>query len=69
MEWFVLDYHMRKNLLIIMMRGMVPIEFTSAYVISMNLQSFVSVSIKIDFYLKLVINLKLISEMFLTYLY
>jgi len=68
MEWFVLDYRMQKNLLIIMMRGMVPIEFTSAYVISMNLQSFVSVSIKIDFYLKL-INLKLISEMFLTYLY
>ncbi|XP_018337039.1 PREDICTED: putative odorant receptor 85d [Trachymyrmex septentrionalis] len=42
MEWFVLDYRVQKDLSIIMMRSIVPIEFTSAYVISMNLQSFVS---------------------------
>ncbi|XP_071631660.1 putative odorant receptor 85d [Temnothorax longispinosus] len=42
MEWYALDYPVQKSLLIIMKRGMVPIEFTSAYVISVNLQSFVS---------------------------
>ncbi|XP_018052201.1 PREDICTED: uncharacterized protein LOC108689776 [Atta colombica] len=42
MEWFVLDYRAQKDLSIIMMRSIIPIEFTSAYVIPMNLQSFVS---------------------------
>ncbi|CAL1676395.1 unnamed protein product [Lasius platythorax] len=42
MEWLTLDHNMQKSLLIIMIRGMVPIEFNSAYVISMNLESFVS---------------------------
>ncbi|XP_011694238.1 PREDICTED: putative odorant receptor 85d [Wasmannia auropunctata] len=42
MEWFTLDYRVQKNLLIIMKRSIIPIEFTSAYIISMNLQSFVS---------------------------
>lgn len=50
MEWLTLDHNMQKSLLIIMIRGMVPIEFNSAYVISMNLESFVGVSIKIYFY-------------------
>ena len=49
MEWFVLDYRVQKDLSIIMMRSIVPIEFTSAYVIPMNLQSFVSVSINLYF--------------------
>lgn len=32
-----------------MKRGTIPIEFTSAYVIPVNLESFVNVSIKIYF--------------------
>jgi len=53
MEWFNLDNYTKKSLLIIMKRGMVPIELTSAYVISMNLDSFVSVGIKISHYIQL----------------
>ncbi|XP_072753279.1 odorant receptor Or1-like [Anoplolepis gracilipes] len=41
MEWLVLDHNVQKSLLIIMTRSIIPIEFTSAYVISMNLESFV----------------------------
>ncbi|XP_012228795.1 odorant receptor 94a-like [Linepithema humile] len=41
MEWFELDNDAKKTLLTIMRRGTVPIEFTSATVISMNLDSFV----------------------------
>lgn len=47
MEWFELDSYTKKSLLMIMKRGAIPIELTSAYVISMNLDSFVNVSIKI----------------------
>lgn len=49
MEWFALDENAKKTLLMIMRRGTVPIEFTSAGVISMNLDSFVGVSIRIYF--------------------
>ncbi|XP_025266018.1 uncharacterized protein LOC105249981 [Camponotus floridanus] len=42
MEWLTLDHNVQKSLLIIMTRSMIPIEFTSAYVISMNLESFVT---------------------------
>lgn len=48
MEWFELNENAKKVLLLIMRRGIVPIEFTSASVISMNLDSFVGVSIKIN---------------------
>ncbi|XP_028047933.1 odorant receptor 49b [Monomorium pharaonis] len=41
MEWFTLDQNTRKDLLIIALRGRMPIEFSSAYVIPMNLNSFV----------------------------
>jgi len=51
MEWFNLDNYTKKSLLIIMKRGMVPIELSSAYVISMNLDSFVGVGIKISHYM------------------
>lgn len=44
MEWIDLDEYTKKSLLMIMKRGATPIELTSAYVISMNLDSFVSVS-------------------------
>jgi len=46
MEWCILDQNVKKALLLIMRRSTVPIEFTSAYIISMNLDSFVGVSIK-----------------------
>lgn len=43
-----MNRNLKRNLLIIMSRAAVPIEFTSAYVLSMNLDSFVGVS-KINF--------------------
>ncbi|XP_025163679.1 odorant receptor 49b-like [Harpegnathos saltator] len=42
MEWYDLDKHDQKSLLIIMKRSIIPIELTSAYVISMNLDSFMN---------------------------
>ncbi|XP_011705957.1 PREDICTED: odorant receptor Or1-like [Wasmannia auropunctata] len=41
MEWYILDQNVKKALLLIMRRSTMPIEFTSAYIISMNLDSFV----------------------------
>ncbi|XP_032682051.1 uncharacterized protein LOC116849226 [Odontomachus brunneus] len=40
MEWTGLDNKIKKSLLIVMNRAMVPIEFTSAYLLNMNLDSF-----------------------------
>lgn len=47
MEWFGLNKYTKRSLLIIMKRSSKPIELTSAYVIAMNLDSFVGVSVKI----------------------
>ncbi|XP_032691309.1 putative odorant receptor 92a [Odontomachus brunneus] len=44
MEWFALEQSVKKDLLIITRRSTVPIQFTSAYVMPMNLESFVTVS-------------------------
>lgn len=52
MEWFTLDHNVQRNLLMIITRSTVPIEFTSAYVISMNLESFVSVSINVCYIIR-----------------
>ncbi|XP_039309008.1 odorant receptor 46a-like isoform X2 [Solenopsis invicta] len=41
MDWVTMDRSLKRNLLLIMNRAVVPIEFTSAYVLSMNLDSFV----------------------------
>ncbi|KAH0947020.1 OrE20 [Eciton burchellii] len=41
MEWYALEPTMKKDLLLIMRRSTVPIEFTSSYIILMNLDSFV----------------------------
>ncbi|XP_014486426.1 PREDICTED: odorant receptor 46a, isoform A-like [Dinoponera quadriceps] len=43
MEWLMLNNDNKRSLLIIMKRAMVPIEFNSAYIITMNLDSFVAV--------------------------
>ncbi|XP_011640458.2 uncharacterized protein LOC105429287 [Pogonomyrmex barbatus] len=43
MDWITLDRHVKESLLIIMNRAAVPIEFTSAYILSMNLDSFVGI--------------------------
>jgi len=45
MDWPKLSNNNKKGLLIIMKRATVPIEFSSAYIITMNLESFVAVSI------------------------
>lgn len=41
-----MDKNLKRCLIIMMARTIVPIEITSAYIISMDLDSFVSVSIK-----------------------
>jgi len=51
MEWFKFNETAQKTLLMIMRRAVVPIEFTSACVISMNLDSFVGVSIVMCHYI------------------
>ncbi|XP_011261393.3 odorant receptor 46a-like isoform X1 [Camponotus floridanus] len=42
MEWLTLDQSGKGSLLIIMNRSLVPIEFSCAYILTMNLDSFVS---------------------------
>nr|XP_012231460.1 PREDICTED: odorant receptor Or2-like [Linepithema humile] len=42
MEWPVLNNNIKKDLLVIMKRALVPIEFTTVHIISLNLDSFVS---------------------------
>jgi len=46
-EWFRLGSDVKKDLLTIARCGNIPIEFTSAYIIPMNLDSFMSVSINL----------------------
>ncbi|XP_025265984.1 odorant receptor Or1-like [Camponotus floridanus] len=41
MNWLTLDKNLKESLLIVMNRALVPIEFTSVYVLSMNLDCFV----------------------------
>ncbi|XP_011640459.1 odorant receptor Or1-like [Pogonomyrmex barbatus] len=41
MKWYMMDQNIKKALLLIMKRSIMPIEFTSAYIVSMNLDSFV----------------------------
>ncbi|KAF3054562.1 Odorant receptor 257 [Nylanderia fulva] len=43
MEWLTLDKNVKKSLIIIMKRAIIPIQITSAYVIPMNLDSFMGV--------------------------
>lgn len=50
-NWLSLDRNLKESLLIIMNRAIIPIEFTSAYVVSMNLDSFVGVSKQIYLYI------------------
>lgn len=45
MNWLTLNKDVKESLLIIMKRSLIPIEFSSAYILTMNLESFVSVSI------------------------
>ncbi|KAM0734596.1 Odorant receptor Or2 [Formica fusca] len=41
-EWPMLSNSLKKDLLIIMQRAIIPIEFTTAHIISLNLDSFVA---------------------------
>ncbi|XP_011705964.1 PREDICTED: odorant receptor 49b-like [Wasmannia auropunctata] len=43
MEWLELDENKKKSLMIIMKRAIVPIQITCAYIIPMNLSSFVGI--------------------------
>ncbi|TGZ46180.1 Odorant receptor [Temnothorax longispinosus] len=45
-KWSGLSNSSKKGLLIIMKRATIPIEFSSAHIITMNLESFVAVSIR-----------------------
>jgi len=51
MDWITMNNNLKGSLLIIMSRAAVPIEFTSAYVLSMNLDSFVAVGKRYNFQL------------------
>ncbi|XP_029665544.1 odorant receptor 94a-like [Formica exsecta] len=42
MEWITLSNNNKKALLLIMKRAMIPIQFSSAYIITMNVDSFVA---------------------------
>ncbi|XP_032691307.1 odorant receptor 46a-like [Odontomachus brunneus] len=41
-EWLSLDKSIKEGMILIMKRALVPIEFSSAYILTMNLESFVS---------------------------
>jgi len=43
MDWITMNNNLKGSLLIIMTRATEPIEFTTAYILSMNLDSFVGV--------------------------
>ncbi|CAL1676383.1 unnamed protein product [Lasius platythorax] len=43
MEWLTLDNNLKKSLIIMMERTVMPIEITSACAISVNLDSFINV--------------------------
>lgn len=45
-EWLMLEEDIKKDLLTVTRCGIIPIEFTSAYIFPMNLDSFVGVSIQ-----------------------
>ncbi|XP_043264887.1 odorant receptor Or1-like [Colletes gigas] len=42
-DWTVLDNNAKRALMVIMRRATVPIEFTSIYIVPMNLETFVSI--------------------------
>lgn len=50
MEWSILNNSVKKGLFIIMQRALIPIEISTAYILTLNLDSFVSVSKKIGLY-------------------
>ncbi|XP_071572221.1 odorant receptor 2a-like [Temnothorax nylanderi] len=43
MEWLTLDKNRQKSLMIIMRRSTVPIQITCAYIVPMNLETFISI--------------------------
>jgi len=47
MEWPIVENSVKKSILIIMKRAMIPIEISTLYILTINLDSFVAVSIKI----------------------
>lgn len=70
MEWQMLDNKSKKELLLIMKRSMMPIEFNSAVIITLNLESFVSVSINhlrkyVTLSYKCLSNIKCIEKIFI----
>lgn len=46
MEWQTMNENTKQSLMIIMKRAVVPIQITSAYIIPMNLEAFMGVSIE-----------------------
>jgi len=47
MKWPIVGNSVKKSILIIMKRAMIPIEISTLYILTINLDSFVAVSIKI----------------------
>jgi len=46
LDWPILNNSIKKGLFIIMQRALIPIEISTAYILTLNLDSFVSVSKK-----------------------
>ncbi|KAL6431337.1 hypothetical protein ACFW04_007174 [Cataglyphis niger] len=53
MDWPMLSVNEKKDLLMIMIRGTIPIKFTSSFLITLSLQSYSNVSISIIFIFKI----------------
>jgi len=54
MDWIAIDKRVKKDLIMIMNRSLIPIKLSSAYIFTVNLESFVKVNSKeIYFYLSL----------------
>lgn len=56
MDWIKLDKKIKENLIMIMNRSLRPIEFSSAHIITMNLDSFAKVRNKFTFMAVIVFN-------------
>lgn len=52
-NWTSLNSNVQRAILLVMKRSMKPIEFTSIYIVSVNLDSFMTVSIPFFFFLRI----------------
>jgi len=69
MDWIIADKDMTENLIMIMNRSLIPIEFSFAYILTVNLDSFVKVGSEFYSYgIKLIVLRNIRIHVFLSYL-